>query len=213
MSRTHGERSQTAHARGSDRGQAHTLEAVVAALLLVTSIGFALQMTVVTPLSASTSSQHIENQQRATASGVMASAAETGALTDTVLYWNDTAGSFHNTSALGYYTNDPPDSAFGHMLERAFDDESIAYNVNVHFVTPGGNHRQEELIYRGVPTENAVSTTRTVGIRADDRLIDEDGSPTATTVETADKHFLGQASGHDTHFYNTVRVEVVVWRI
>jgi hypothetical protein len=196
------------------RGQAHTLEAVVAALLLVTSIGFALQMTIVTPLSASTSSQHIENQQRATASGIMTSAAETGALTDTVLYWNDSEGRFHNTTDVGYYTNNPPDTAFGRMLEESFDEESIAYNVNLHFVTPGGEHRETELVYRGVPTENAVSASRTVAIRADDHLVNEDGVATNVTVANATKYFVGQAGGpHQTATYNLVRVEVVVWRI
>ncbi len=196
-----------------ERAQAHTLEAVVAALLLVTSIGFALQMTIVTPLSASTSSQHIENQQRATASGIMASAAETGALSETVRYWNDTEGSFYGTTDLGYYTNNPPDTEFGRMLSAAFDDESIAYNVNLQYVTPSGEHREQELIYRGVPTENAVTATRTVAISGDDRLLNEDGTKSTTTVANSTKYFVGQAGGHDTMYYNQVRVEVIVWRI
>lgn len=200
-------------ARRRQRAQAHTLEAVVAALLLVTSIGFALQMTIVTPLSASTSSQHIENQQRSTAAGIMASAAETGALTDTVLYWNDSEGSFHNTSDFGYYTGNPPDTDFGRMLQEAFDDESIAYNVNINFVTPSGEHREKELIYRGVPTENAVSATRTIAIRGDDRLVDVDGTQSDVTVANATTYFVGQGDGHDTVYYNSVRVEVIVWRI
>ena len=68
-----------------DRGQAYTLEAIIASVLLISSLVFALQVTVVTPLSASTSNQHIENQQRASAAGVLTAAQETGALKDAVL--------------------------------------------------------------------------------------------------------------------------------
>ena len=71
------------------RGQIYTLEAVIAAVLLVSSLVFALQVTAVTPLSASTSNQHIENQQRASASGVLTAAEEAGILQDAVLFWND----------------------------------------------------------------------------------------------------------------------------
>lgn len=196
-----------------DRGQGHTLESVVGALLLLTSIAFALQMTIVTPLSASTSSQHIENQQRATAEGILASAAETGTLTDTVLYWNDTRGSYHNAPAVGYYTNDPPDTEFGRMLNRSFDDQSIAYSVRLQFLTPSGDLRERRLIHRGEPTENAVSATRSVAIRADDRLIREDGHPSNVTVASSNRFFIGKADGLDTAVYNQVRVEVIVWRI
>ncbi len=62
------------------RAQAHTLEAIVSGMLLLASLVFALQMTAVTPLSASTSSQHIENQQQAIGHGVLASAVAEGAL-------------------------------------------------------------------------------------------------------------------------------------
>lgn len=198
---------------GHDRAQGHTLEAVVGALLVLTSIAFALQMTIVTPLSASTSSQHIENQQRATADGIMASAAESGALLDTVLYWNDTAGSYHNAPSVGYYTNNPPDTEFGRMLNRSFDEQSIAYNVNLQFVTPSGDLRERRLIHRGEPTENAVSASRSLAVRADDRLIREDGHPSNVTVASSERFFVGKAAGHNTPVYNLVRIEVVVWRI
>nr|WP_267163201.1 hypothetical protein [Halovenus salina] len=81
-----------------DRGQALTLEAVVGAILMLAAIGFALQMTAVTPLSASTSSQHIENQLQSTSEGVLDTAADTGALREAVLYWNETTGEFHGNA-------------------------------------------------------------------------------------------------------------------
>lgn len=143
----------------------------------------------------------------------MASAAETGALTNTILYWNDSAGNYHNAPSVGYYTTDPPKTEFGHMLNRSFDDQSIAYNVNLHFVTPSGDLRERRLIYRGEPTDNAVSATRTVAVRADDRLLKETGYPSNKTVSSSDRFFVGKADGLDSAVYNSIRVEVIVWRI
>ena len=196
------------------RGQAHTLEAIVGALLLLTSIGFALQMTIVTPLSASTSSQHIENQLRSVSSGVLASASETGALKDAVLYWNDTTGGFHDTTGLGYYTNAPPDNAFGDMLNRSFDQQGITYNVNVEYQTRADRTTERRMIYRGKPSEHAVVATRTVTINHEDRLLASDGTPQNHTVSNSTRFFVPDArAGGTGSVYNVVRIEVIVWRI
>lgn len=199
-----------------DRGQAHTLEAIAAALLLLASLSFALQMTIVTPLSASTSSQHLESQQSATANGILASAAETGALREAVLFWNDTSGGFHGTGDLGYYTADPPDNAFGEMLNRSFDRKGIAYNVYVKSQSPTGETVTRRMVYRGVPSEHAVSATRTLTLRNDDRLVDADGTRNATSLASAASFYIRDADASKpsrSRLYNLVTVEVVVWRI
>lgn len=206
-----------------ERGQAHTLEAVVGAIILLTAIAFALQMTIVTPLSASTSSQHIEGQQRAVAQGVLSSAAEEGALHDAVLYWNETANDFHDTTVPGFYTDDPPENQFGDMLARAFDEEGIAYNVKLYYQTGNESTRnsinERLMISQGTPSDNAVSASRTITLRNDDRLVDADGSRNETTLREAEQFYISdghsQASGvSDGHgVYNVVRVEVVAWRI
>jgi len=201
-----------------ERGQAHTLESVVGAVLLLTAIAFALQVTIVTPLSASTSSQHIEGQQRSVAQGVLASAAEEGALQEAVLYWNNTGSSFHNTSTRGFYASGPPDIQFGNMLSRAFDEEGIAYNVYFTYQSSSSSVNRRPFILQGTPTDNAVSTTRTIALRNDDRLVDKDGSLDDTTVNETDSFYInnapsGAASGLSHGVYNLVRIEVVAWRI
>jgi hypothetical protein len=144
------------------RGQAHTLEATIASLLMLSAVIFAIQMTAVTPLSASTSSQHIENQQRATASGVLASAASEDALGPAVLYWDASNEKFHNgEDSQPYYSggSDEPDNRFGDMLRSAFGDSGIAYNVYFRF---GDNPDRVQYIYSGTPSDNAASARRTV---------------------------------------------------
>lgn len=201
--------------RSDKRGQAHTLEAVVGALLLLTAIAFALQVTVVTPLSASTSSQHIEGQQRAVAQGVLASAAEDGALKEAVLYLNETTGQYHNTGAGGSYTSAPPVIRFGKMLERAFSDPGIAYNVYISYPLPGSTD-EIQMVDQGTPSDNAVSATRTILLRDDDRLVDEDGNVSDTTLAEAEDNINivdPIAPSRENGIYNVVSVEVVAWRI
>jgi len=194
------------------RGQAHTLEAVVASLLLLASLIFALQMTAVTPLSASTSSQHIENQQQATGSGVLAAAAETGSLKTAVLYWNNSTERFHNTNEdLGYYTSGPPDNELGDMLQRSFDKRGIAYNVYLRFQNSDGEPITRRYVYSGVPSDNAVTATHTVVLTDDDHLYDENERRTNTTV--TDENVTYPISDTGGTVYNVVRVEVIAWRI
>src|SRR6056297_4050789 len=96
----------------ADRAQAHTVEAFIAALLLVSGLLFAMQATAVTPLSASTSNQHIENQQRALTGDLLSTAAEDGTLQEAVLYWNASRGAFQDSPDQGYYTDSGSQTAF-----------------------------------------------------------------------------------------------------
>jgi hypothetical protein len=193
---------------GGDRGQAHTLEAFTAALLLVGSIIFALQVTAVTPLTASTSSQHIENQQLQVARGMLDSAVKNGSLREAALNWNDTAGAFADASDEGYYvTGGPSNTTFGAMVNRTFLDRGIAANVNVLYVTTAGDVRSERMVYVGSPSDNAVTATRTLTLYDDDTLLN--GS---TTLNGSSSYFAPDVDS-DGNLYNVVRIEVIVWRM
>ena len=210
--------SQTKH-ENTDRAQAHTLEAVAAAAVLLASVGFALQVTAVTPLTASTSSQHIENQEGAVAAGVLAAAEANGTLRETVLYWNASGWQFWNADFHGRYANGGPPTAFGETLDRAFLDRGIAVNVYLYYVQSDGDRRRHRLLHLGQPTEHAVTASRTVTLYDDDRLYRPNGSSVepygGTLTEVAadpNKGFYvpDAAAGG---VYNTVEVEVTVWRM
>ncbi|GGN96758.1 MULTISPECIES: DUF7288 family protein [Haloarcula] len=194
------------------RGQAHTLEAVVAGLMLLSSLVFALQMTAVTPLSASTSSQHIENQQQATGSGVLAAAAQNDSLKPAVLYWNNTSEQFHGTNEnLGYYTSGPPNNTLGQMLNRSFDRRGIAYNVYFWFQNEDGDVISRRYIYSGVPSDNAVGASHTITLMDHDHLYDANETRNATVIR--DDRDTYPIPNLPSNVYNTVRVEVIAWRI
>ena len=200
-----------------DRSQALTLESITAAILMLAAIGFALQMTAVTPLSASTSSQHLENQLQSTGDGVLASSAETGALEDAVLYWDIGESEFHGAGERSYYRSGAPDTPFGNELTRTFGDRNIAYNVVVHYHTADGEMSSQRMIEQGEPSDHAVSASRTVALTDDHELVDKDGKPTGQTLGEVEDFFYapdaGIESGGNRPLYNLVRVEVIAWRI
>ncbi|WP_459192373.1 DUF7288 family protein [Halosimplex sp. J119] len=200
--------------RGRDRdnrGQAHTLEGVTAGLIILSAVVFALEMTAVTPLSASTSSQHIENQQEATARGVLASAAETGALERALLSWNATSKQFYETPQVGYFTTGAPPNDFGTTLERSFDRQGIAYNVYLRYQGADGEIRVQRYVHQGQPSDHAVRATWALSLMESDEIRDENGDPTGTAVSDESTYFAPRQSSASV--YNVINVEVVVWRI
>lgn len=196
---------------GDARGQAFTLEAFTASLLLIGAILFALQVTAVTPLTASTSSQHIENQEHQIASGLLDSAIQNGSLREALLFWNDSAGTFYQVDDQegNYVRGGPPGLTFGAMVNRTFRDRGIAFNVNVWYVGADGDLRLEEMVHFGTPSDNAVSARRTITLFDDDRLT----APGFDKPLSQAKTFYAADQSPDSGVYNVIRVEVVVWRM
>lgn len=195
------------------RGQAHTLEGIIGGLLLLSGLVFALQATAVTPLSASTSSQHIENQLEASGDGALAVAAENGSLKNATLSWNETGGRFHDLSdADDSYTAGGPPNGFGRLLTRTFTDRGVAFNVYLVPLSPAGEPSSPiELVYRGAPSDNAATASRIVTIYESDRLLNANGDPGLTVNESTT--FYAPDAAPNSTVHNLVQVRVVVWRM
>ncbi|AFK18882.2 hypothetical protein HFX_1168 [Haloferax mediterranei ATCC 33500] len=206
------------------RAQAHALEAFVAATVLLASVTFALQVTAVTPLTASTSSQHIENQQAAVADGILTAAAENGTLKRTVLFTHPENGSFYDSGAEGYYVDGGPPTSFGAMLDQSFLERGIAFNVYVHYLRDREVRRTTRLVYMGDPSDHAVSRTRLVSLDDNDTLYKPGTGPggadravrsrdTLRSVDDAADETYFVQDGSSGPLYALVNVEVVVWRM
>jgi hypothetical protein len=189
-----------------DRGQAHTLEAFTAALLLVGSVVFVMQVTVATPLTASTSSQHVENQQVQVARGLLDSAVENGSLREALLRWNDSTGAFVSAGDRGYYVRGTQlNDTFGAMLGRTVRDRGIAVNVDILYLSVGGDLRSRRMVHVGTPSDHATSVSRVITLYDDDKL--DDGP---TTLNNSSSYFVPDTVAGSVH--GVVRVEVTVWR-
>lgn len=200
---------------GSDRGQAHTLEGVAAALLVVMSMLLALQMTAVTPLTASTSNQYIQAQERAAVKGVLATS-DGGELRSAVRYWNatnETTAGFYGADPEPYYTSEGPVDELGFLkrLNETFAGTGIAYNVRFVYVDPDGQRVRQQFVYNGRPTSNAVTATRVVTLYDHDRLVGPDG-PSGRTVSDP-VYFANNDTARESPVHTTVSVEVVAWRM
>lgn len=194
------------------RAQAHTLEAFAAALILIASLLFAMQVTAVTPLSASTSSQQIENQQRTAAEDALRAADAAGELEETVLYWNDEEGAFHGLEDEDddYYAPGELETALGERLERTFSDRRIAYDLRVNHHDGDGVRERQRVVHSGEPSDHAVSATRLLTLYGEDPLYDEEG-PTDAELGESDGFYVENAG--EGSFHAVVEVEVVVWRM
>ena len=189
------------------RGQAHTLEAFTAAVLVVGGLIFATQATAVTPLSASTSNQHIENQQEATVEGLLAAAEENGSLAEAARYDGPEGESVEGARDEEPYASAPP-NAFGTALTETLSSRRIAFNVEVRYRTVEGGTDVEPMVRMGEPSDNAVVATRTVGVYNSSRLT----GPDDRRLGDLDAEEFYAPNLDDSELYNLLEVEVTVWR-
>ena len=192
------------------RGQAHTLEGFAAALVVLGGVVFALQATAVTPLTASTSNQFIENQQADVAADLLASAEANGTLRTTLLFWNASRSAFVDSPRRGYFSDGGPSTAFGAALNETFDGANVAFNVRVEARTPAGGTDSVRLVYSGSPSDNAVTATHTVAVFDDAAVA---GGPEDVQTVAADGSFYARDVDPDGPLFNVMEVRVTVWRI
>ncbi|MFB6167460.1 MAG: hypothetical protein ABEJ43_01280 [Haloferacaceae archaeon] len=199
-----------------DRGQAYTLEAFVAALLVLSGVVFALQATAVTPLSASTSNQHVGNQERALADGLMRAAEANGTLTEAVVDWNATTnttdGRFVGVSPNeDAFSNAGPPNAFGRALNESFGDQQTAFNVVLRYRGTDGTLGSQTMVNMGTPSDDATVATRSVVLYDDTTLTT--GGTVSAPGPAGNGTFYAPDAEPEGPLFNVVEVRVTVWRI
>jgi hypothetical protein len=101
------------------------------------------------------------------------------------------------------------------LLDAFLGGRGIAYNVYVSHQNEGGTWVNERMLYRGRPSDNAISASRKVTLYDGDCLVDGNNETNTTRCLSdsgvADAFYADDVSS--TGLYNVVRVEVVVWRM
>lgn len=192
------------------RAQAHTLEGFVASLVILGTVAFALQATAVTPLSASTSNQQIENQQTAVSESLLETLAEQDELKPAALYWNTSRKAFRDSGARGTFSNGGPPTPFGVALNDTFGDGNIAFNVDVIHRSPDESRNVESMVDMGSPTDNAAVASRTVVLFDDDTI---EGTNRTVANASAQDEFYANDVDADGELFNLMEVRITVWRI
>lgn len=207
------------------RGQAHTLEGITGALLVLLGLVFALQVTVVTPMATSTANQHVSNQLEGATAGTLAVTEDAGQLRPAVLYWDEANGRFHGSGERGYYGWGATSPGLLDRLATAFVDERVAYNVDVVYVSADGDRDRKTLVRSGAPADDAITVSRSITLYDDDMLWTPDDDPDddpndafrRPTSELGSTS-LGESNTfyapdvREGHVYNVVQVEVTTWQ-
>lgn len=186
------------------------MEAFTAALLVLGAVLFALQATAITPLTASTSNERVENQQRTLAEDLLTTTDASGALREAVVFWNTSTEQFAGAPDTGFYVSGGPPNRFGTALNETFREKRIAFNVYVTYQEPDGSSSREPMVHMGTPSNHAVVATRTVLLFDDTQLT----APGATqTVAAANTTFYAQDAAPNNPLYTVTEVRLVVWKM
>jgi NADH:ubiquinone oxidoreductase subunit len=200
-----------------DRGQAYTLEGIVAAMLVLISVLLALQAVSLTPTTPGTIDRDTRSQLRGQAVDVLTAAHENESLTEAVLEWDVENSEFHDpypvynvTKRYGYGPKDPPNE-FGAMLNQTFGQRGYAFNVYVEYRDDEDwtETRRRVLVWRGIPTDNAVSASYVLTLYDHMRLTSPGNQERLEALRSDD--FYASDLAPNRPLFNVVRVRVVVW--
>ncbi|MDS0223311.1 hypothetical protein NDI54_18370 [Haloarcula sp. S1AR25-5A] len=189
------------------RGQAYTLEGVLAAIVVVTATVYGLSAVDTGPFQTGTQQRTAELETRA--SDTLSLAAETGALhTATACYSVGT--STLNGNRTGSSTE------FESMLNRTFDNQGDQYNLYFSYWDSDSDARRTTLVSQGSPENvaerpaDAAVATETVTLTDDMPARIGDCSATGPSLSAVDEYFAPDAKP-DSVVYNVVEVRLVVW--
>lgn len=202
--------------RADDRGQAFTLEGFIASVVVLSAVLFALQALVFTPTSAGQVDEQVRDKLRTEARDLLTASANNGTddLSHHLRY-------FSNTSGQGTWVGDsgsldqgygedrplsPRNTILGNGMNQTFNQRGFSYNVQLEYLSATEANETEEtnMVFRGVPTEEAVSVTYTVVLYDNQTLTVPDGASDCANVSiegvSADagaSNWNGDANGID----------------
>lgn len=206
--------------RGSN-GQIQTVEAITAAIILLSVIALVVEATSVTPLTSSFTNQHIKLELQNIGTDLLAAQDETpysvlpmddpnvpSQLKQSITYWiNNTNGGYDwyawsNDStkyiSLVHLNSSAPsiNTSLTDVLSVLLRKYGIAYNVELRYSDPAGKIWNSKMIWNGDPSDNSVTVSRIVVLHDGDI-----GVPTCIISDISPT----------TQLYNTVEVRLTMW--
>lgn len=190
--------------RTDDRAQAFTLEGFIASVVVLSAILFALQAVVITPTSGGQVDQEQLQQLKIEGRDILTASAHNG--TRDLTYYVRLMGGTPNTNTwenasgqqTGYGSRQPfshRDTLVGDALNQTFKQRGFSYNLVVDYIAaenPNASVSPARIVYRGVPTEEAVSVTYTVVLYDNMTLTGEPGTPGSDcTNKTLEEVYVG----------------------
>ncbi|WP_167879437.1 hypothetical protein [Methanococcoides sp. NM1] len=193
--------------RDDQGAQMHTLEAIMAATIMVAILLFAVQATSLTPLTSSTANAHIESQIYIMGQDMLtaldhAPYGQNSDLKNEIINWN---GEMYVWNGTNYQSDDNKSNSLNgtvvDMLELVAVENGIAHNIQFSYSTASG--RENYYIYNGDPSDNAVIISRKV-LLSDSDVGNTTFYETTTSIPDIDT---------TTALYNIVDVKLTLWRM
>lgn len=191
-------------------GQMHSLEALMASLIMIGIIVFAVEATSLTPLTSSTANAHIEAQLQTMGQDMLNVLSYTGHshnsdLKNDVMNWNGTEYVWNGTAydSRNSHNITLTNSSTADMFEFIAIPRGIAHNVHFTWISDDGVTITRPYIYNGDPSDNAVIVSKKV-VLSDNEVGNTSTFMTNTGIPDAD-------SSND--FYNVVNVKMTLWRM
>ncbi len=188
--------------------QLHTLEALMAVIIITGIIIFTVQATSLTPLTSSTANAHIEAQLQTLAQDMLivldhSQHGKNSSLKEDILNWNGEAYSWNSTAYRSELNNTLTGSSTVDILKTVIVPKGIAHNVQFAVINDAGAVMTLNYIYNGDPSDNAVIVSRRV-LLSDSDIANTTQFRSNTGIADADT---------STDFYNLIDVEMTLWRM
>lgn len=205
--------------RDDDRAQAFTLEGFIGSMLILTAVLFALQSIIITPTTSGTVDRDVRAQQETQADDILQQAHNNGSLKYLALNFHEDGENYSKDTGdtrIGYGANPPPHE-FGTMLYQTFNQRGKVYNVVVEYRGvanetdhTGVDYVSRNMVYRGVPSDNAIVARQTVTVFDDDPMPHYDGT-VKEAAEDDEYDFPVSDTAPDSPIFTVVEVRIVVW--
>ncbi|WP_406660503.1 hypothetical protein V7O66_11725 [Methanolobus sp. ZRKC3] len=190
--------------------QMHTLEALMAALIMVGIIVFTVQATSLTPLTSSTANAHIEAQLQAMGQDMLnvlsySPYGDDSDLKKDIINWDgkEYVWDGNQYESIDSQNKTLDNSSFVDILSFIAIPRGIAHNVDLAWVNDNGISSSKAYIYNGDPSNNAVIVSKKLVLSNTDV---GDASAFFATTGIAD-------ADDSTDFYNIVNVRLTLWRM
>nr|WP_321497160.1 hypothetical protein [uncultured Methanolobus sp.] len=192
------------------KAQMHTLEAVMAALIMIGVIVFAVEATSLTPLTSSTANAHIEAQMQTIGQDMLnalsyAPNGHDSALKRDVMNWDGTEYVWNGTAYESRMSTNATltNSNLADMFAFVTIPRGIAHNIHFTWINEDGVSIARPYIYNGDPSDNAVIISKKV-VLSDYEVGNVSSFAANTGIPDID---------NSTAFYNIVNVKMTLWRM
>lgn len=204
-----------------DRSQAFTLEGIVGTIIILTALLFALESVIITPTTGGSVDPSVRERLNTESEDILSSLAqnESFGLSEYARYWDQDTQTFYSAlnPRVGYGTREPP-GQLGKLMENTFTTRDRTYNIILRYRKKNASegYGTVPMVYRGQPSESAVTSTYTVTLY-DNQTLTAPGSPPVslwrydTNATDDDGGYYPIPNAVDGPVYNVVEFRVIAW--